>query len=151
MILSKKNVLILFVGITLAGLALVVTMGGKDSEKNQLSRRLNAFVASLPQDIQKEFKAGNYDQVKVMLQSRLNEYYVFAGRLPREKVVNFMKAEYEELAPSERDLIPPDQRKFYRAYYAVLDFECIQGFSVPEVVDFFRQYFVERLKKLKGR
>ena len=151
MILSKKNVVILLIAITLAGLLLVVTMGGKDSERNQLSRRLNAFVASLPRDIAGEFKSGNYDQVKAMLQARLNGYYSLASGLPREKIVNFMKAEYDRFSAAELGRIPVDQRKFYSAYYAVLDFECIQGFFVPEVVDFFSQYFVERLKKLKGR
>ena len=151
MILSKKNVLILIGLVTFVGLLLVTTLGGKDSERNQLSRRLNAFVAALPADIAKEFKAANYDQVKAMLQARLGQYEAFANQLPRDKVVNFLKAEYDQLSQADRDKIPADQRKFYKAYYAVLDFECIQGFSVPEVMDFFRQYFVERLKVLRGK
>ena len=92
MIFTKKNVLILIIAITLVGLLLVMTMGGKDSERNQLSRRLNAFVAALPPDIAKEFKSGNYDQVKSMLGAKLNEYYSFGTRISHDKVIYFMKA-----------------------------------------------------------
>lgn len=149
--LDKKN-FVLFLGIFFfIGLLLVVTLGSKDSEENQLERRLKAFETSLPADMKAAFIAGRYDEVKTRLAEKVGAYKAFLVRLPEDKQTPWLKAEYDGIDPAIVGSCPKDLRTFYKGYYRILDAECIQGFSEAEVVDFFRVYFVDRLAKIKEK
>jgi hypothetical protein len=149
--ISRSNLIILLGVFLFVGLLLAVTIGSKDSEENQLTRRLAAFRHALPDDIRARFDAKDYSGSVSMLSAKLNMYRAYTNQIAPEKRINFFKAEYSQIPADQLNKIPADLRVFYAKYYGVVDFECIPGFTVQETVDFFREYFVEKLVRIKAQ
>ncbi len=147
---NKTTVLIIGVVVLFVGMLMVVTIGSKDSQKHQTRRALDAFQASLPADVLKAFTAKDYPQATALLSGYTSKVREYANLFPVEKRINFLKAEYNLLDAKTLEKIPTEIRKFWKNYYAVLDEECIQGFSDADVIDFYKVYRVETLEKMKA-
>jgi hypothetical protein len=146
---NRTSIIISVVILLFLGLLMVVTVGSKDSFKHQLARRLGAFKAALPAAEQQAFDTGKYSEVTAYLQKQLDSYKAYTNTLAPEQRLNYVKADYKLVDKTRLQQVPKDLLAFYSKYYAVLDYECIQGFSVPETVEFFRKYFAENLEKMK--
>ena len=83
------------------------------------------------------------------LQKELDAYKACTNEIAPEQRLNFVKANFKQVDKTRLQKVPRELLAFYAKYYAVLDYECIQGFSVPETVEFFRKYFAESLEKMK--
>jgi hypothetical protein len=79
------------------------------------------------------------------LQARLDE---FRSVLPSSIRQQFDSREYESVAAAIDSLIQVDPR-FNERYQKVKHEELIDVFSSQEVVDFFREHFVEEIERLK--
>lgn len=79
------------------------------------------------------------------LQTRLDE---FRNVLPSSIRQQFDSREYESVAAAIDSLIQVDPR-FNERYQKVKHEELIDVFSSQEVVDFFREHFVEEIERLK--
>jgi hypothetical protein len=148
---KKTTVIAGAIVILFIGLLMVVTIGSKDSELNQTERALDAFRKSLPADLLAAFDSKDYEKAKILLKQRTSQIRKYAELFPVEKRKHFMKAEYDQLDPELLKKIPADLLDFWSRYFAVLDAECIPGFSDDEVIDFMRQYRVETIEKIKNR
>lgn len=149
--LDKRHFLWTWAAIILVGFLLVLTVGSKDSEENQLERRLAAFLNSLPPDARTAFQEGRYDEATRLLETRLRAYRSFLPKIPETNRTAWLKAEFDAAPPDVLSQVPKDLLDFYKHYYKVIDFECIQTFTEAEVVDFFKTYFVERLAQIKAK
>lgn len=148
--LNKSNFFITIIVLLFAGAVILPTIASKDAEENQLSRRLEAFKNALPQEVRQNFESGNYDAVKSDLSRLVGKYKSYESSFTFDEKPAFLKAEYDALPAEKVEAIPANLREFYARYFKVLDFECIPAFTEEEVVDFFREYFVERLAELRS-
>jgi len=149
--MNKGNILLILVAVLFVGILIVVTTGSKDSEENQLTRRLNAFVDSLPDTVKEPFLNKDYDTAKLNLAKFISEYQSYTNSLAGEDKVRFLKAEFATLSnKSVLKTISPELLKQWTKYYSVIDYECIIEFTPSEVVDFFKENFVDKLENMKS-
>jgi hypothetical protein len=83
----------------------------------------------------------------VDLEKRLND---FRNILPEELKEKFDSGEYHNVVLGLDSLLSSDMN-FKRDYEKIKDKEAINVFSTQEVVDYFREYFVEEIEKLKKK
>jgi hypothetical protein len=81
------------------------------------------------------------------LQNRLDD---FRNILPEELKVKFDSGEYQDVVAGLDSLLSTDFT-FKQDYEKLKDKEAINVFSTQELVDFYRQYFVEELNRLKKK
>ena len=81
------------------------------------------------------------------LERRLN---AFRNILPKELKGKFDSGDYQDVVVDLDSLLSSDLN-FKRVYERLKDREAINVFSVPGVVDFYREYFVEEIEKIKKK
>jgi len=149
--LNKNSFIWIIIVVFFIGALLVVTVGSKDSEENQLERRLKAFTDILTPEMKKAFDEERYDDVKTLLKTKVAEYKSFLSKLPEDKKIFWLKAEFDKVPENVVNECPKELRDFYKGYFKVRDFECIHAFTEEETVDFFKIYFVQRLAEMKKK
>lgn len=87
-----------------------------------------------------ESKLGN-------LERRLD---AFRDILPEELKEKFDSGDYQDVVTGLDSLLSSDST-FRKDYKILKDKEAINVFSTQEVVDFYREYFVEEIKRLKKK
>jgi hypothetical protein len=81
------------------------------------------------------------------LQMRLDD---FRDVLPEGLRMKFDSGDYQNVVIGLDSLLSSDLN-FKKKYERLKDKEAINVFSAQEVVDFYREYFVERMEKLKRK
>ncbi|MGB2698488.1 MAG: hypothetical protein WBD28_11615 [Candidatus Zixiibacteriota bacterium] len=81
------------------------------------------------------------------LQMRLDD---FRDVLPEELRMKFDSGDYQNVVIGLDSLLSSDLN-FKKKHERLKDKEAINVFSAQEVVDFYREYFVERMEKLKRK
>lgn len=143
----KRNSLILGMSALLA----VLCFGCGDSLKARLTRRLNNFRNALPEAIREKFDKGEYQEAGRMLDERILQVRSFTEKMPDEnRKRQFIRGEYEGLEAEIKKLaVPAALLEFNREFWKIQDYECIPTFTGPQVVDYFKVYFKEKLDSLK--
>lgn len=148
--MNKGNILLILASVLFVGVLIVVTTGSKDSQENQLTRRLKAFESSVPDNVKNPFLNKDYDTAKLNLTKFISEYQSYTNSLKGDDKVRFLKAEFATLSnKSVLKTIPPELLKQWTKYFSVIDYECIIEFTPSEVVDFFKENFVDKLETTK--
>ena len=93
------------------------------------------------------FVFGCEESKLVNLEKRLN---AFRNILPEEIKEKFDSGEHQDVVAGLDSLLSSDLN-FKRDYEKIKDKEAINVFSTQEVVDYFREYFVEEIEKLKKK
>ncbi|MBN1898047.1 MAG: hypothetical protein JW827_04655 [Spirochaetes bacterium] len=139
----KRKIMIVIVGSVILSL-----LACGDSLKNRLTKRLNNFRQSLPDEIREKFDAGQYEQAGKMLEERLGRIKSYVNKLPNDEIRRkFIRGKYEGIEKYLNGLSQQDL-EFNKEFYPVIDYECIPTFNGHQIVDFFRVYFKEKLETL---
>jgi hypothetical protein len=93
------------------------------------------------------FVSGCEESKLVNLEKRLN---AFRNILPEELKEKFDSGEHQDVVAGLDSLLSSDLN-FKRDYEKIKDKEAINVFSTQEVVDYFQEYFVEEIEKLKKK
>jgi hypothetical protein len=101
----KTELTFLIVALTSAALILTFTFL-KETEKENLQRRLDAWREALPEDIRAEFDAGRYDECGAEIEGRLKTNPEFAER--------YEAVREEELAVT---FTPAEMVDYFRKYF----------------------------------
>lgn len=104
-------------------LCLLLLAGCEKSEVEILQKRLDTFRNTLPLELRHQFDSKNYDAVIKGIDSLLSTGSKF-GQVAPDFKEKFDRLKHEEL---------------------------INVFSPQEVVDYYREYFVEKIERLKKK
>ena len=142
-----KKIRIISVFILLA----ILISSCQDSLKYRLRRRLQNFRDGLPEEIRDKFDNSQYEEAGLMLDQRLVEVKSYIDMFDTdEKKRKYIIGNYKGLEKDIQEFkIPEKVLEFNQKLYPVIDFECIPAFTGPQVVDYFKVYFKEKLESMQ--
>ncbi len=106
---------------------------------------------ALPDEIREKFDNGEYDNAGEMLDTRLLAINNYIEKFEtEEKKKKYIRGDYSGLEKKIKNIgIPQGVLDFNKAFYKIIDFECIPTFTGHQVVDYFKVYFKEKLASMK--
>ncbi len=130
---------------------LMLIIGCSDSLKYRLTSRLNNFREALPEEIKVKFDNGEYEEAGKMLDDRLIVVKSYIAQFDSdEKMKKYITGDYSGLEEDIKNIgIPQEVLDFNKKFYPIIDFECIPTFTGPQIVDFFKVYFKEKLESMQ--
>lgn len=148
---EKKETILKRINLLLILLFTAGVINCGDSLKFRLTKRLNNFRQALPVEIKDRFDKGEYEEAGKMLDEKLAAVKGYVEKFDTDiKKRKFIRADYDGIENDIKNLgIPADLLEFNKKFYKIIDFECIPTFTGPQVIDFFKVYFKEKLASMK--